>query len=141
MNDTRGYGSKKKRFTVFLNRWTKALNVRIQSSEWKNEARFRGISSLQLLLAFHCCWQWWAHSPGDTYCCFNKVASIFIYIHFLFHAYRYLSIWDFAPHESALFQYKKTLYVPIKVCELLVFNLTSFKLQFRAKCLDNKLKK
>lgn len=139
MNDTRGYGSEKKSFTVFLNRWTKALNVRIQSSEKKWGKISRNfiatiVARFSLLLAFHCCWQWWAHSPGDTYCRFNKVASIFMYISIFYFMHIVIYQFEILRRTSPLCSNKKTLYVPIKVCKLLEFNLTSFKLQFRAKC-------
>lgn len=104
MNDTRGYGSEKKSFTVFLNRWTKALNVRIQSSEKKWGKISRNfiatiVARFSLLLAMMSTLSRRHILPFQQ----GRI-NFHVYIHFLFHAYRYLSIWDFAPHESALFQ-------------------------------------
>lgn len=136
MNSTRGYGSEKKSFIVFLwtveqRHWTCGYRV----AENKMRQDFATISSLQLLLAFHCCWQWWAHSPGDTYCHFNKVASIFIYTSIFYFMHIVIYQFGILRHSSPLCSNEKNIVCSNKSLRIVGIQFNKFQTSIPSKML------
>lgn len=145
MNDTRGYGSEKKKFhCVFepLNKGIERADTEQRKKMRQDFAEFHRynccslfiVARFSLLLAMMSTLSRRHILPFQQGRINFHIISIFYFMHIVIYQIGILR------RTSPLCSNKKTLYVPIKVGELLEFNLTSFKLQFRAKYEDNKLK-